>query len=140
VSETREPGYYWVWVKVGGGGVGPPGRLTIAEYDPGSEEHPRLFPWSIIGDEDILGESELVIAGPIERPRFCVMLVGHSSLNPTPDIECGKVGAYGFRGDPNHICCADCYELMRSHDADLLRGYVPLAELAREAPAMGAAP
>lgn len=131
----RPSGDYWVWI---GSVLHGRRTLTIGHYDPQHPSDPQLtkhpYPWTVVGCDDTLAESEVFVAGgPLDVPHFCVMLTGHSTADPTPDVECAKVAThYGPErsGRPvTHYCCADCYEEMRQHDPDLLRDYRPVREL-----------
>lgn len=62
----------------------------------------------------------------------CRMLVGHSSDDPTPDVECGALAAYVFAKDPEHFCCERCYVAM-ADDPEVQAEYRPLSPASPEA-------
>lgn len=58
--------------------------------------------------------------------RTCTMLTGHSSDDPTPDVECGRPAAYLYRKDVEHYACAPCFSAM---DDDIQAEYVSFEAL-----------
>lgn len=110
-----------------------PGRVPVRMKEPDPEAEHCHF----CGEATSSGIYERVDRAPAQPiaavpTRPCRMLTGHSSSDPTPDVECGRPSTHVFRRDLAHTICLHCYRAM-DDDPELQKDYRALRSASVEA-------